>query len=444
MPGEKRMHPPAKARTMMMEVLRTTPRSSCWLLLLLLLATIRARAGDDNHGGGTTDASPDWNGPSRFADKDEEEESVCQRRTLLNDDEPETDRCQKEASAPKEHPLPHHPSPEDVATKYGVVQSLQGYDASYLLQVDQYFQTEVAIQSKYDPVRNHCLNEDAMCTYWATIGECDKNPSYMRTHCAPACLSCHLLLFEERCPFNATNATESNVWQPGDLDRVFERLISDPSYQQQYNPQVLCRPGMINEKSGGDCPWIVILDDFLSVEECETLIELGSIMGYKRSEDVGARKPDGTYAGTVSEGRTSTNAWCQDACHTNDTVQNVLHRMEDIVGITDDHYEYLQLLRYEVGQFYESHHDYIEHNVERAQGPRILTVFLYLNHVEQGGSTTFTDLDLVVSPKRGRALVWPSVLNDDPNVRDGRTHHQADAVEVGVKYGANAWVRTVT
>jgi hypothetical protein len=32
----------------------------------------------------------------------------------------------------------------------------------------------------------------------------------------------------------------------------------------------------------------------------------------------------------------------------------------------------------------EIHHDYIDHDLNRAQGVRILTVFLYLNNVEEG------------------------------------------------------------
>jgi prolyl 4-hydroxylase len=101
----------------------------------------------------------------------------------------------------------------------------------------------------------------------------------------------------------------------------------------------------------------------------------------------------------------------------------------------------LQLLKYEETQFYESHHDYIDNHIDRPQGPRILTVFLYLNDVEAGGGTHFTDLDITVMPKRGRALIWPSVFDNDPRLKDARTHHEALPVEKGIKYGANAWVR---
>lgn len=53
-----------------------------------------------------------------------------------------------------------------------------------------------------------------------------------------------------------------------------------------------------------------------------------------------------------------------------------------------------------------------------------MTSYLYLNDVEAGGGTMFTDLNITVMPKRGRALFWPSVLNDSPHDKDERTNHQ--------------------
>ena len=72
----------------------------------------------------------------------------------------------------------------------------------------------------------------------------------------------------------------------------------------------------------------------------------------------------------------------------------------------------------------QNHHDYIEHHIKNQQGVRILTSYLYLNDVEAGGGTRFTDLNITVMPKRGRALFWPSVLNDSPHEKDRRTNHQ--------------------
>jgi prolyl 4-hydroxylase len=89
-------------------------------------------------------------------------------------------------------------------------------------------------------------------------------------------------------------------------------------------------------------------------------------------------------------------------------------------------------------QFYGVHHDLIEYQKERQCGVRLLTFYIYLNAVEDGGGTDFPHL--TVTPKMGTTVLWPSVLNDDPNEKDDRTDHQALPVIKGVKYGVNAWI----
>jgi len=69
-----------------------------------------------------------------------------------------------------------------------------------------------------------------------------------------------------------------------------------------------------------------------------------------------------------------------------------------------------------------------------------LTFFLYLSDVEEGGETTFNKLGLEVKPKLGRALVWPSVRDDEPDFWDDRTYHEAMPVIKGKKYAANHWI----
>ena len=72
----------------------------------------------------------------------------------------------------------------------------------------------------------------------------------------------------------------------------------------------------------------------------------------------------------------------------------------------------------------------------------MLTLFLYLNDVEEGGGTHFPELGITVQPKKGSALLWPSVLDEDIEEKDFRTDHMALPVIKGVKYGANAWIHT--
>jgi prolyl 4-hydroxylase len=247
----------------------------------------------------------------------------------------------------------------------------------------------------------------------------------MQVNCAPACFSCDKVSFTSRCAHMPPDDTK-NIWTAGSLNAMMERIVADPQYQS--NMQVLFRPATSTaaDPSIPDGPWVVVLDDFLTPAECDTLIQLGAAEGYEISKDVSSEmKFDGTFDGVTSDGRTSTNAWCWNACYEHAVTKQVTAKIEKLLGIPERYYEHFQLLKYEEQQFYstwnigwgvhcvvsddrsltmvvalsfsatDTHHDYIEHDIERPQGVRILTVFLYLNDVEEGGGTNFPLLNTV-------------------------------------------------
>ena len=90
-------------------------------------------------------------------------------------------------------------------------------------------------------------------------------------------------------------------------------------------------------------------------------------------------------------------------------------------------------------RLWQVHHDQNSPQTS-AWGPRLYTFFMYLNDVEAGGQTHFPRLNISVAPRRGAALLWPSVLDHDPNLRDDRTEHESVAVGRGTKYAANYWL----
>ena len=156
---------------------------------------------------------------------------------------------------------------------------------------------------------------------------------------------------------------------------------------------------------------------------------------------MGERQADGTYSKNINNGRTSTNAWCVEECYEDPIAKDLMARIENVTGIPETNSENLQLLRYENTQFYQTHNDYIPYQLERPCGVRILTFYFYLSDVEEGGGTNFPrNHDLTVQPKKGRAVLWPSVYDHDPNTKDARSDHQAQPVIQGTKFGANAWI----
>eukprot|EP00525_Craspedostauros_australis_P008656 CAMPEP_0198134680 /NCGR_PEP_ID=MMETSP1442-20131203/60200_1 /TAXON_ID= /ORGANISM="Craspedostauros australis, Strain CCMP3328" /LENGTH=346 /DNA_ID=CAMNT_0043795827 /DNA_START=313 /DNA_END=1353 /DNA_ORIENTATION=+ len=323
-----------------------------------------------------------------------------------------------------------------VGISFGENQKVTGVDSVTTMRIIEemveYMTDTVYANTNMQDVASECQVRNELCAFWAAIGECKVNPSYMKLQCAPACKTCDQLSYETRCPFSKDAPT---AWDKGDLNKMFERITTSEEFQK-YSPTIYSSPNDPNKPG----PWVVTLDDVATQEECDALIELGAKQGYERSKDVGGKKFDGTYDAVQSDFRTSSNAWCVKDCYNHTVTQSVLDKQAWITGIPDKNNEYLQLLKYTEGQRYGQHHDFIQHHNARPQGPRILTVFFYLNDVEEGGGTKFNKLGITVMPKRGRVLLWPSVSDQFPNRKDSRTDHEALPVIKGIKYGANSWV----
>ena len=205
-------------------------------------------------------------------------------------------------------------------TDYGEPQESYGENAEQIVKIieetETYMKEKVYKQSLYVTVKDDCINRDKLCSKWASEGECGKNPMWMTTNCGPACQTCEKIDHKIRCPFDE-NAPKA--WKAGSVDDMFMRIITDP-YYQQYQPNVLSRPpdeltqwvpAVYNSRlPEGDAPWVVELENFLTPEECDRLIELGGQAGYKQSYEVGGQNFDGTYEARDTDDRTSYNAWC--------------------------------------------------------------------------------------------------------------------------------------
>jgi prolyl 4-hydroxylase len=202
------------------------------------------------------------------------------------------------------------------------------------------------------------------------------------------------------------------IWGPGDLNSMFQGIVTDLYYQDVYGPlKVLSFANQTNSGNGEvdheGAPWIVQIDGFLSVKECDTLIDFGYCLGYEFSTIV-----DDSYAHVQK----SSTAWCMGPCKANPLTQQILHRISNLTGIPATHTEPFQLLRYQPHQYYQQHHNFLDHHLNLIPMGRIVTVMIYLNTLEEGsgGETYFHELDLKIRPQLGRMVVWPNVRNDSP------------------------------
>uniref|UniRef100_A0A7S2R288 Fe2OG dioxygenase domain-containing protein n=1 Tax=Eucampia antarctica TaxID=49252 RepID=A0A7S2R288_9STRA len=291
------------------------------------------------------------------------------------------------------------------------------------------------------PSNDPCRDRFTMCPTEAKKGSCLTAPGWMIVHCCESCQSDlnsrELIDVNKRCSREHLNVTEP-IWKPGDLNKLFEHWATDPSFAP-YEPKVWSSPDP-QKYGGADGPWIVTFDNFITDLEVADVIHGGHISGFERSTDQGAvAKNTGEQEKVVSKTRTSSNAWCRGECERLPGVKSLTAKIERFTQVPHRHFESYQILDYEPNQFYRSHHDSARRDLTMS-GPRIMTFFLYLSDVEEGGETRFTSLNISVKPKKGRALIWPSVTDDDPGYWDDRTYHEAKAVIKGKKYAANHWI----
>jgi hypothetical protein len=274
------------------------------------------------------------------------------------------------------------------------------------------------------------VSQTEHCKTWAQSGECSKNPSYMWEKCDSECISAGETRkkYEERCPM----VKDGGILKPNTMHRIFEEAVVN-------FPEL--KPELVSKE-----PPIIVFDSFVTSEEADVLVNYG-LGKYTRSTGLGVSE-DGTYKSITTSIRTSLNTWCQDSeCTQLEDVKRITKRVSEVAQVPSNHFEYAQLLHYyscpyethENCSFYKRHHDSIPGDVTKNQGPRIYTMFIYLNDVEEGGLTVF-DAGLSVQPKKGRAVFWPSVLSEKPFEIDSRTYHEAKPVLKGEKFGANFWI----
>ena len=134
-------------------------------------------------------------------------------------------------------------------------------------------------------------------------------------------------------------------------------------------------------------PRILLLKNFLTTQECDHIIKIGD-PHIKNSEVCGKNgsRPD--------KSRTSMTAHIGKkflgGANPDKILLNILQKSEDYCGLSQKNIEPIQLVRYEPGQYFKPHYDYLDsknemyrRNIEK-NGQRKYTFFVYLTDVPEG------------------------------------------------------------
>ncbi|HEY4030469.1 MAG TPA: 2OG-Fe(II) oxygenase [Caulobacteraceae bacterium] len=122
----------------------------------------------------------------------------------------------------------------------------------------------------------------------------------------------------------------------------------------------------------------------------------------------------------------------------------VAHRACALAGMPAANAEALQVLNYQVGEYFAPHADFLSPEFEghaatlRNNGQRVFTVLIYLNDDLEGGETEFLRLGLRHRGKKGDALMFRNV--DALGQPDPRTQHAGLPPTQGEKWLLSVWI----
>ncbi len=186
-----------------------------------------------------------------------------------------------------------------------------------------------------------------------------------------------------------------------------------------------------------EAPAIWWLENFAGAAEINALVTAAQ-------DRMGPAAVSGEQGGFFSEGRSGLNCWISH--HHNPLILALAQRISALVEIPLCNAENFQVVYYGRGQQYQPHFDGWEPGTERGDrclahgGQRLVTALLYLNEVEGGGCTRFTQLELDVQPAKGGLLLFHNCERGSSK-RHAHGLHAGLPVTAGEKWAANLWFR---
>lgn len=264
------------------------------------------------------------------------------------------------------------------------------------------------------------------------------------------CLACFLAGF-----YGTTTFESQNLLTQSQVGGVRGRR----SLEEPQEDQVILEHGESGDNDISDIPFQVLswhprallFPKFASKEQCEAIIKLArsrlapSSLALRKGETEENTKDTRTSSGTfltAKQEKTGSLAWVEQ-------------KMARVTMAPVSHGEAFNVLRYELGQKYNSHYDFFnpkEYGPQKSQ--RMASFLLYLSDVEEGGETMFPFegyqnlninydykqcIGLKVKPRQGDALLFYSMFHN--GTFDKTSLHGSCPVIKGEKWVATKWIR---
>jgi len=200
-------------------------------------------------------------------------------------------------------------------------------------------------------------------------------------------------------------------------------------------------------------PPIFTVDDFITKEECDSLIvaakasgglKVSAIGGGQKNENIRTSKTVALNSSTGLQEHRTKMAILAKAERLFPDIKGLSIKKNAFkapqAGRAEWAYELPQVAYYQGGEYFKAHEDAFPISIAEEKGyQRRATVLVYLNDVPSGGCTRFEHLELDVKPEKGKCLVFfPSTVAAMP---DPRTLHTATEAENGhEKWVSQLWV----
>lgn len=183
------------------------------------------------------------------------------------------------------------------------------------------------------------------------------------------------------------------------------------------------------------------ISDVFTSAQCDALIALAKAKGMESSEVLSYATKSTTQMDIAH--RKSKHVWLED--NADPIIQELATYVSHLSELPIANQEMTQIAQYDKGGKCEPHFDACIYEdkafcdkINENAGQRKMTLLIYLNDDYEGGETEFPNLNLKITPKKGKGLFFYNTYDDQEIIK--ASLHKGNEVTKGEKWICTKWV----